>query len=73
MGWGRVSQAPPGKEIPGGGALKQKCPPLGGMDIFWNYTYVFLLCGINVSYTQLIGHKKRNRTKQSLAKRLINE
>ena len=23
----------------GVGGLKQKCPPWGGMDIFWNYTF----------------------------------
>lgn len=27
-------------EIPGGGGLKQKCPPcMGGMDIFLNHTF----------------------------------
>ena len=36
-----VSQASPGKEIPGAGALKQKCPPLGIWIFFGTTRYIF--------------------------------
>ena len=42
-------------KIPGGGCLRQKCPPWErGMDIFWNYTSADTL---NVVYRQV--HKRK--------------
>ena len=38
---GGLSQASPGKEIPGAGALKQKCPPLGIWIFFGTTRYIF--------------------------------
>ena len=33
-----MTSTPWNGNLKGVGGLKQKCPPSGGMDIFWNYT-----------------------------------
>ena len=42
-GWGGegMTSTPWNGNSRGMGGLKQKCPPRGGMDIFWNYTFKF--------------------------------
>ena len=37
-GWGDPHR-PSGTEIPGGRGVQNKKPSVGGMDIFWNYTF----------------------------------
>ena len=37
-GWGYDKLPPRNGNSRGMGGLKQKCPPWGDMDVFWNYT-----------------------------------
>ena len=45
-----MTSTPWNGNLKGVGGLKQKCPPSGGMDIFWNYTLA--------NKSDILSHKK---------------